>query len=150
VTAAAQNLLGAAPNHCFVHVTCPQEGWTRTLSLFGLPNRVPYAPSPIPYFGQKSMATGQGGSDDPASPANTVNIAITPSKPGCGACDYEKDVVNRFLSFPAVPVPYFPLGPNSNSFAQWLVTSPAFGATLPSGAIPNAPGLGFGWPGLTQ
>ena len=140
---------GGIPEHCFVHVTCPQEGWARTLSLFGLPNRFPYWPSPIPYLGQKSQNAGSpGGRDNPSSPNNTVNMTIVPSNRGC-PCDYEKDVMARFMSFPAEPVPYFPLGPNSNGFADWLVTSPTFGAALPSGAAPNAPGLGYGWPGIT-
>ena len=145
-------LFGRSQNHCFVYVNCPEEGWSRILSMFGLPNRFPYAPSPIPYYGQKSLATPDTPNlrDDPASPNNTVNMPITPKSPGCLTCGYEKDVMNRFLSFPSGPVPYFPFGPNSNNFADWLITSPGFGTGLPPGGIPNTPGLGTGWPGIAK
>ena len=128
--------------HCFVYVSCPPEGWERILSLFGA--------SPIPTTGRKSMAEPGLSTliDDPSSALNRNNVLITPSKvPGCDACEYEKDVLNRFLAFPSGPVFYSPLGPNSNTFTNYLVTSPAYGASLPSGAITGAPGLNLPpWP----
>jgi hypothetical protein len=145
-------IFGRPQNHCFVYVNCPEEGWSRVLSLFGLPNRFPYWPSPIPYYAQKSLATPDTPNlrDDPYSSNNTVNLLITPANPGCTTCGYEKDVMSRFLSFPSSPVPYFPLGPNSNNFSQWLINSPGFGAGLAAGGVPNTPGLGTGWPGVTR
>ena len=122
--------------HCFVYVTCPEEGWERILSLFGS--------SPIPTTGRKSMAVPGLSTlrDDPSSPLNTNNVLITPTrKPNCDACGYEKDVLTRFLAFPSEPVIYSPFGPNSNTFANYLITSPAYGAGLPAGSITGAPGL---------
>jgi hypothetical protein len=150
--AASALMFGRPQNHCFVYVNCPEEGWSRILSMFGLPNRFPYAPSPIPYFGQKSLATPSSLNlrDDPFSLNNTVNMQIQPTNPGCTTCGYEKDVLNRFLSFPGDPVPYFLYGPNSNNFSQWLIDSLGYGAGLPSGGVPNTPGLGTGWPGITK
>lgn len=144
-------LMGAPQNHCFVYVTCPEEGWSRILSMFGLPNSFPYGHIPFPLTGQKSLATPETPSirDDPRS-RTSVNILIEPRNVCTAACAFEKDVMNRFLSFPAAPVPYFLLGPNSNNFSQWLITSPPFGTSLPAGGIPNTPGLGYGWPGITQ
>lgn len=145
-------MYGAPQNHCFVYVTCPEEGWSRILSMYGLPNSFPYGHIPFPLTGGKSLATPDSPSlqDDPNLSTNSVNTLITPRNVCTAGCAFEKDVMNRFLSFPATPVPYFPLGPNSNNFSQWLITSPPFGTSLPSGGIPNTPGLGTGWPGITQ
>lgn len=130
-------LMGKAQKHCFVYVTCPKEGWSYVLSLFdhGSMNR-------FPITGRKSLATLGTPSmpDDPTSPKNTDNIEI--QSQSC-SCDYEKEVMQRFMSFPSEPVPYFPLGPNSNSFAGWLVTSPTRGIAAPN--VSDAPGLGYEW-----
>lgn len=144
-------LMGSPQNHCFVYVTCPEEGWSRILSMFGLSNSFPYGHVPAPLTGQKSLATPETPNirDNP-NWRTSVNILIEPRNTCTAACAFEKDVMNRFLSFPAAPVPYFLLGPNSNSFSQWLITSPPFGTGLRAGGIPNTPGLGFGWPGITQ
>jgi RHS repeat-associated protein len=134
--------LGATgQQHCFVSVSCPAEGWSRVLSL--------YATNTSGTRGRKSLATPDSPNprDDPNAPGNT-GVPITPRTPGCDACAYEKDVLNRFLAFPGGDVPYFMLGPNSNSFAQYLIASPTFGAGLPPSAPTNAPGFGFGWPGF--
>lgn len=104
---------------------------------------------PIPYLGRKSLSTPRslGLRDDPFSANNSDNIPISPKKQGCGVCEYEKEVTERFLSFPSGDVPYFPLGPNSNFFGEWLVTG---GAGLPLGTVKNAPGRGYGWPSITR
>lgn len=134
--------LGATgQQHCFVVVTCPAEGWARILSLF--------ATNTSATRGRKSLATPDTPTlrDDPHAPGAS-SLPITPRTPKCGTCAYEKDVMNRFLAFPGGDVPYFMLGPNSNSFSQYLITSPTFGAGLPPSAPTNAPGFGFGWRGI--
>lgn len=128
--------------HCYVYVSCPQEGWERILSMFGA--------SPVPTTGRKSMAVPGLSTliDDPNSSLNKNNVPMVPTQgSGCDTCGYEKDVLNRFLAFPSGPVFYSPFGPNSNTFANYLITSPSFGASLPAGSITGAPGLNFpAWP----
>jgi hypothetical protein len=63
-------------------------------------------------------------------------------------CEYENSVVKRYQSFPSGNVPYSPLGPNSNSFAQDLATGTPLNGQLPLGA-PNpdsAPGINMSHP----
>ncbi len=122
--------------HCFVYVTCPEEGWSSILSLF-----------PTDYYGgapigaRKSLSSGGSpGKDDPGSPNNTDDITVKPDKPGgCDHCSYEKSVMDRFFGFPSGSVPYWITGPNSNSFAGGLL-----GGSPPP--VSNAPGLGGPWP----
>jgi RHS repeat-associated protein len=133
--------LGATgQQHCYVFVSCPAEGWSRILSLF--------ATDTAGTRGRKSLATSDTPTrrDDPDAPGNT-GIPIIPSTPKCD-CACEKEVMDRFLAFPSGDVPYFLLGPNSNSFAQYLITSSTCGTGLPMSAPTNAPGFGFGWPGF--
>ena len=125
-------------SHCFVHVTCPQEGIDEVLSLFGKP---PYGIGGLPATGYKSSSSSMDGGemrDDPSSPANNYNKTITPQRPNCN-CDYEKNVLQRFHDAPATQ-PYGGTGSNSNTFAQDLVTSPSFGTNWPSDAPSNAVG----------
>ena len=124
-------------NHCFVFVRCPEEGWERILSLFG--NTDTYPPFST---GSKSMAEPglHNLRDDPNSPDNVFDEAVNPGS-SCDKekCKYEKEVLERFLNFP-LTVPYFPFGPNSNSFAEQIL-----GGRMPSVTPPNAPGFGFSW-----
>ncbi len=128
--------------HCFVYVTCPEEGWATTLSLFGTnPN----------WLGLPR--TGIKGRDDPRdnynSPDNAYNQPVDPGQCPAGTCAYEKAVLSRYNSFPNGDVPYSAYGPNSNSFAQDLVTgAPGFPATRPPGAPGDnvAPGIGMPHP----
>jgi len=124
--------------HCFVVVSCPEEGWSNILSLFSTETF-----NNIPIKGRKSLSTlsDPGRIDDPNSPNNTDNILVNPPKPNCGVCAYEKSVMERFNSFPAGNVPYWMTGPNSNSFAGGLL-----GGNVPQ--VDNAPGIGLSgsWP----
>ena len=124
--------------HCFVHVTCPQEGWSRTFSLFG-------AGGLWPSEGYKAQNDPR---DNPNSPNNTFNQPIDPKQCFADECAYEKAVVKRYQSFPSGNVPYSPFGPNSNSFAQDLATGTPFSGQLPPGAPgPDlAPGIGMPHP----
>jgi RHS repeat-associated protein len=116
--------------HCFVYITCPEEGWASTLSLYGYGGI-------WPRVGYKAANEGP---DRPNSPSNEYDQPVPPRQcyPG-GACGYEKLVLRRFNSFPSGVVPYSPTGPNSNSFATDLV-----GGTPPAGAPGGiaAPGIG--------
>lgn len=127
--------------HCFVYVSCPEEGWTYILSLFQSGSF-----GALPTSGRKSLSTPRnpGRIDRLNSPRNRDNIVIKLKNSSCGSgnCDFEKDIVERFLNFPSGDVPYSLIGPNSNSFAAGLVTSPEFGTTAPD--VTNAPGSEFG------
>jgi RHS repeat-associated protein len=119
--------------HCFVFVSCPKEGWQTTFSLFsggGL----------WPSGGYKRQNDPH---DKPWAPSNKFNGVVTPQRCFADECAYEKEVVRRYQSFPSGEVPYAPLGPNSNSFAQDLLTGTQFGVTLP----PGVPGPGIA-PGI--
>ena len=118
--------------HCFVYVTCPEEGWERVLSLFS--DGFPYS------AGRKASATPglPGHPDDPFSPNNTDDFPVPNPQCSSGECEYEKEVIERFLNFPSGPVPYFPLGPNSNGFADYLVNGAG-------GGVSGAPGVGVSW-----
>jgi RHS repeat-associated protein len=126
--------------HCFVYVTCPEEGWSYVLSLF----QSGYHHG-VPHMGRKQLAlpSTPGLIDDPFSPFNEDNILVSPSSSDCNTCAFEKHVMEKFLAFPAGNVPYTLVGPNSNSFAAGLVTSPEFGTSAPS--VSDAPGFQFGW-----
>ena len=119
--------------HCFVFVSCPEEGWERILSLFS--DGHPFS------AGRKSLAVPGSPNlrDDPGSQGNVDNIPIDPPNCQSNSCEFEKEVIQRFLDFPSGPVPYFLLGPNSNSFADYLVGGAPPGVT-------NAPGIGLSWP----
>jgi RHS repeat-associated protein len=125
-------------SHCFVHVTCPPEQIDVTLSLFG---RLPY----VSATGHKSMATPRTYAETPSypdnasSPDNNFNAAVTPKGNNCN-CAYEKSVIAKFNAAPATQ-PYYAFSNNSNTFAQNLVTSPAFGTVVPSGIPQNAPAI---------
>ena len=91
--------------------------------------------------GRKASATPgiPGYPDNPDSPNNTDDIPVPSPKCDSETCEFEKQVIERFLDFPSGPVPYFPLGPNSNGFANYLVNGAGAG-------VGGAPGLGVGWP----
>jgi RHS repeat-associated protein len=120
--------------HCFIHVTCPEEGWASTLSLYGGNGLWPRA-------GYKSANEGP---DDPNAQGQ-FNQPVTPNQCFGDPCAYEKAVIRRFNSFPGGLVPYSPTGPNSNSFAAGLITGNQYGGALPAGA----PG-GIAAPGINQ
>ena len=123
--------------HCFVHVTCPQEGWASTLSLYG-------GSGTWPRVGFKSANEGP---DDPNAPGQ-FNQPVTPNQCLGDPCGYEKAILRRFNSFPTGFVPYSPTGPNSNSFAAGLITGNQYGGPLPPAAPgPNvAPGVNMPHP----
>jgi RHS repeat-associated protein len=132
---ASHRLYGQPQKHCFVYVSCPEENWAFTLSLFGN--------APLFRSGAKSKATPISPiRDDPNSPSLTNDVLIQPTKPTCPQCAFEKDVLKRFDALPT-NLPYGLTSMNSNSFASTLVTSPQFGASLPSNSISNAPTLGI-------
>lgn len=120
--------------HCFVYVTCPEEGWSSILSLF---STTTYGAG-VPIHARKSLSSPRSPDklDDPGSIANTDDILINPPKPNCEKCSYEKSVLERFNNFPSGNVPYWSTGPNSNSFAGGLLGGP-----VPP--VRNAPGLEF-------
>ena len=123
-------------SHCFVWVTCPQEGWDFTLSLFGNP---PYVNS----TGYKRISTSRDptNQDNPNAPAVNYRQTVTPSPDTCNKdCAFEKSILDRFERAPST-LPYGGLTNNSNTFAQHLITSGAFGTSLPSNVPPSAPGF---------
>jgi RHS repeat-associated protein len=126
--------------HCFVHVTCPTEGWTSTLSL--------YAGNGLwPRFGYRAANEGP---DNPNAPSQ-FNQPVSPPNQCLGdPCAYEKAIIRRFNSFQSGLVPYSALGPNSNSFAAGLITGNQYGGVLPAGAPGPivAPGIGMPHPGF--
>jgi hypothetical protein len=130
---------GKQQRHCFVFVSCPEEKWSTVLSLQGN-----LWPLPVYSTGRKLR---DAPNDSPNAPG-VQTLPIVPKKPGCQTCEYEKDVLARYSNFPSGNVPYDELGPNSNSFVNYLVTSRRYGAYVPYDAIPNAPGLSDNPPGI--
>jgi RHS repeat-associated protein len=131
----------SAFNHCFVYVTCPEEGWSDIYSLF------PISPGNV---GRKYSAVpgGPGMRDNPGSSSLVYNGLITPrlwpaSPSSCSQCQFEKAVRDRFNSFTSDPVWYSLAGPNSNSFAAGLITMPEWGVYAPT--VPGAQGYELGW-----
>ncbi len=122
--------------HCFVHITCPQEGWASTLSLYGGRGLWP----------TDSYKAANEGPDNPTAPSK-YNQPVTPNQCFGDPCGYEKAVLGRFNSFPGGLVPYSPTGPNSNSFSTDLI-----GGTPPPGAPgPNvAPGINMPHPNFPR
>jgi hypothetical protein len=131
-------------SHCFVYVTCPDEGWSQIYSLF---------PTDVPNYSRAREYNAAPGSpemrDNPASPALTCNSLVTPrvwpqNNGTCERCQFEKTVRDRFYSFPAGEVAHSLLaGPNSNSFANGLLNLPSYGVNAP--IAPNAPAQTLGW-----
>jgi RHS repeat-associated protein len=118
--------------HCFVHVSCPAEGWQKTFSLFG-------ADGTWPNEGYKAS----NDSRDNPNGGHPVDEFVDPGQCFTEVCAFEKAVVNRFRAFPGGNIPYSPLGPNSNSFARDLVTGTPIPVKLPPG-VPGpsvAPGI---------
>jgi len=128
-------------NHCFVYVTCPEEGWSDIYSLFPIsPGNVGHKYSAVP--------GGPGMRDNPTSPSlaynNVINPRGWPANPSsCGRCQFEKAVGDRFNSFTNDPVWYSLPGPNSNSFAAGLINMPEWGVSAPN--VPGAQGYEYGW-----
>jgi RHS repeat-associated protein len=125
--------IGWLYDHCFVYVTCPAEGWSLVLSLFGNPWW-------IDSMGSAWLAApgNPANRDDPSSPKNTWDDEIKCK--GNKDCAYERSVIDRFIGAPAI-LPYMGTQFNSNNFARYLVTDPRFGATVPLSAPTGAPGL---------
>jgi RHS repeat-associated protein len=127
--------LTSKANHCFVYVTCPEEGWSDVYSLF-------------PYNILGSTARKYDMRDNPAS-ASAYNSVITPKSlanesVSCQRCQFEKAVRDRYNSFTSDDVFYSaPFGPNSNSFANGLLDLPSWGVSAP--IVPSAPAQEFGW-----
>ena len=125
--------------HCFVTVTCLEEGWAHIYSLFAQHSWK----SLLPHKGYKSADSGI---DDAYSPDVQSRTTVTPKICPNGTCEFEKAIVDRFNSFPEGLVPYSALqGHNSNSFATDLATGTRFAGNLPPG-VPGpsiAPGIGL-------
>jgi RHS repeat-associated protein len=122
-------------SHCFVYVICPQERWSLTLSLFA-------QVTSTGLVGQKARRddpTSLTNEDNPHSNRVNYRKTITPTSPNCD-CAFEKNVLNRFTQAPDDLV-YGLFFSNSNTFAQYLVTSPSFGMALPPNVPANAPGF---------
>lgn len=121
-------------SHCFVWVTCPEEGWDFVLSLYGNP---PFINS----TGYKRITTMRDPTspDDPYSPANNYNRVIQPQN--CNPkCAYETSILDKFNQAQS-PRFYGGFDQNSNTFAQDLITSGGFGTGLPADAPGSAPGF---------
>lgn len=129
--------IGLFFDHCFVYVSCPQEGWQQTLSLLGTYPYLSATGYKVKGFPNVKDPTNP---DHPASPANTYNEAITPSTSAgnCG-CEYEKSVVKRFNAAPPT-LPYYAPAFNSNNFSAYLIASPQYGTQVP----PSAPSAAIG------
>jgi RHS repeat-associated protein len=140
--AASEFIFKRPQRHCFIYVACPEEDWATVLSFQGN-----IWPLPVFTTGRKVQANPLApvDGDDPFSSAMQTET-VTPKK-SCPSCAYEKEIVSKFNKFPKGDVPYDELGPNSNTFVNYLVTSTLYGATVPYGAIPNAPGLSDSAPG---
>jgi RHS repeat-associated protein len=113
--------------HCYVEITCPDEGWKKTFSMFG--NRIPTS-------GYKQQ---DGPGDTKSGAASVGNVKPKSCRPD--ACGYEKSIQKRFDSFPSGDVYYRPFGPNSNSFVNGLL----FG-NLPAGAPSSSEAPGINYP----
>jgi hypothetical protein len=105
--------------HCFVYVRCPEEGWSNTLSLFGVRQK---GDGIFPSKARKSYDSPTSiNTDDPFSVNNTFNEEVIPEECPTNTCGFEKAVMQRFHQFPTGLVDYDALhGPNSNSFARSL------------------------------
>ena len=137
-----RSIVGGLAEHCWVYISCPEEGWDRTLSLF-----------PDNYISPLSRASKS--MDDPRD-AGTGGLACDkpvtdPKKCRSDTCEFERAVLDLYEKFPLGFVPYSLLrGPNSNSFASGLITGS--GARLPSVAPSRwgAPGIGVHHPGFLR
>lgn len=125
-------------SHCYVHVTCPEKGIDEVLSLFG---NFPWGLAGLPSVGFKSSASPMEGGDlrDNPNAPNQQRFPLTPQGPNCD-CRCEKAVISRFYGAPAVQPYGGSAGSNSNTFAQYLITSPSCGMSWPAGAPTNAVG----------
>jgi hypothetical protein len=137
------------PQHCFVYITCPSEGWSRVLSLF---SNETSGISFYPTMGYKySYDPGVGpldidpnfGRDDPFSEHNVFNDGVP--TPACYLtdCGFENDILENYYQFPWGNVSYRIFGPNSNTFAKDLI-----GGIAPPGApggnpLNGAPGINY-------
>jgi len=129
--------------HCYVVVTCPEEGWSNIYSLFpeeGL----------FPFVGRRHLGVpGASGLRDDYPAGNTtddirIEPRMWPDEPkSCERCQFEKAVRDRFFSFPRLDVPYRYWGPNSNSFADGLLDLPGWGVHAPR--VDSAPAQDEGW-----
>ena len=132
--------------HCFVHVTCPQERWASTLSLYAGKG---YGRKSIwPRVGYKAANEGP---DNPDA-LGQFDQPVTPNQCFRDPCAYEKGVIRRFNSFQSGLVAYSAAGPNSNSFAAGLITGNQYGGVLPAGAPGPvaAPGINTPHPGFSR
>ena len=135
----------SGPNHCYVFVTCKKKGWSKVLSLFGNAQQ-PLFPG-IPGYGYKHSYDINSphypndpnwGRDHPLFEGNTYDETVQPNQCYEDSCGYEQEVVDRFNKYPSGNLPYGIFGPNSNSFAHYLI-----GNNLPSNAPDgwSAPGI---------
>src|SRR5690606_16849459 len=84
--------------HCFVHVSCPEEGWSTTLSLFSTGTNL----AGWPNAGAKHRDDPR---DDPSG-SNFFDESVTGDFCSKDDCEYEKAVLARYNSFPEGNVPY--------------------------------------------
>jgi RHS repeat-associated protein len=128
---------GGRYSHCYVHVTCPEQGIDEVLSFFG---KFPYGIGGLPAVGFKSSASPMDGGqirDDPSAPGQS-STPIVPQVPNCD-CRCEKEVISRFYRAPATQR-YGGTTSNSNTFSQYLITSASCGTNWPADAPTNAVG----------
>ena len=123
---------GSGRFHCFVNVTCPAEGWSKTFSMFANWHL---------RSGYKSL------NDEEDSIKKAISYgSVQPRSCMPDECGYEKQVDRRFAAFPSGNVFYRPLGPNSNSFVNGLLMG-----NLPAGVPTSiAPGITYPHPAFTQ
>lgn len=137
--------------HCFVFVSCPEEGWSNTFSLFGV--RQP-GDGIFPSKARKSYDSPTSiNTDDPVAASNTFNERVIPDQCPTGTCEFEKAVVQKFHQFPTGLVDYDAVhGPNSNSFARTLATGTRFGGRIPRGhpTMINATAIQMDHPGFPK
>jgi RHS repeat-associated protein len=130
------------PKHCFVYATCPSEGWSRVFSLLATSDlnsrgyKFSYDPS-VNFLPLQDYRR-----DDPVTSDNTFNEEVNSESCSIDSCALENEILERFTKFPTGFVPYNIFGPNSNTFARYLLGT----APLPSGApdgniFTGAPGI---------
>ncbi len=138
-----RDIFGGLTNHCWVYISCPEEGWDHVLSLFPISGSFP------PSLAKRQIDDERDRNKHSTRFTEDLSFDKPVSDPdGCRSetCGFEKELLERFRRFPAGTVPYSgPGGPNSNSFARGLITGG--GAQLPPGVPGNglfqAPGIGI-------
>ncbi len=144
-----QNIPLIRPKHCFVYITCPPEGWSKVLSLFGdSASGIPgYPTQGYKYSYDPNIPPGDidldYGRDDPGSETNRI-YPIEETQCRAGMCGFEKEILERYYDAPWGSIPYEGIfGPNSNTFSRKLL-GPLSQSNLPgSNPLNGAPGINY-------